>query len=110
MTPTARSLKYLRDRGYVAGVVERFNSFTKRRHDLMGFIDIVAVRGVETLGVQATSGSNVSARMRKAMEQPDYPVWCQPPRKFVVHGWSKRGKRGERKTWQVRELWPEETT
>ena len=64
MTPSARAMKDLRDLGYVPWVVEtRITSFLKR--DLFNCIDILALRGNETLAVQVTSGSNHADRMTK---------------------------------------------
>ena len=37
-SPTQRTLKYLRDKGYTAQVVEHWNAFAKRRIDLFGVI------------------------------------------------------------------------
>lgn len=105
MTPTQRSLKWLRDNGYIAAVVEKWIPQTRRRLDLFNFIDILAVRGDEVLGVQATSGSNVSARVRKSQEQPAYSTWLQSVhRRFEVHGWAKRGPRGKRKLYVLRRI------
>lgn len=109
-SPTARSLAKLRAEGWVAGVVERYCSFTRRRHDLFGFLDIVCVRGPEVLGVQTTSDANAAARMKKAIAQPEFSAWMQGGRRFVVHGWAKKGGKGKRKLWTCRILEPKETT
>ncbi len=108
MTPTARSLKVLRDDGWTAGVVERFNRFAKVRNDLLGCIDIVAVhpdRGI--LGVQAcsdggTRGSDVGTHVTKALAEPRLATWLQAGGKFEVWGWGKRGAAGARKLWTLR--------
>ena len=60
-----RVLKALRDAGYVAEVVERWDSFSRRRHDLFGFIDILAVGHGETKAIQVTSRDNMSSRRTK---------------------------------------------
>ena len=101
-SPTARSLKYLRDNGYTAQVVEKFNSFTKQRNDLFKCIDIVAIKPGEILGVQSTSGSNHSARVVKSCGIPELHTWFQAGGKFVVHSWAKKGPRGKQKTWAPR--------
>lgn len=106
-SPTARSLAKLRKEGWVAGVVERYCSFTRRRHDLFGFIDIIAVRGDEIMAVQATSDSNIAARMKKAVEQPAFPIWMRNGRRFEVWGWGKKGAKGKRKLWTCRVITPE---
>ena len=63
-SPTSRSLEVLREQGYTVEVVEKWNSFTKTKKDLFGFIDILAIKRDETLAVQATA-SGVSARLKK---------------------------------------------
>ena len=55
MTPTQRSLKYLREQGYTVAIVERWNAFAKIRQDLFGFIDLLAIKPGETLAVQTTA-------------------------------------------------------
>lgn len=105
MTPTQRSLAELRRRGYTAQVVERWNSFAKIRQDLFGFIDIVAIQEGQNgvLAVQATSTPNMSARLEKARGTPALRVWLASGNRFLVWGWAKRGARGERKLFQLKE-------
>lgn len=92
MSPTERSLKYLRAQGYRAVVTERWNPFAKIRQDLFGIVDILAVKAGETLGVQCTSDSNVSARVTKIAEHENTPALREAGWKLEVHGWTK-GKR-----------------
>lgn len=76
-SPTQRTLKRLRDLGYLAEVVEHWNQHAKVRNDLFGFGDVIGLREGEVLLVQATSGDNVAARVRKAGIR------------IEVHGWRK---------------------
>lgn len=92
MSPTARSLELLRKQGYMAQVVEKYNQFAHVRQDLFGFIDILAVKGDEVLGVQATSGDHVSERCDKILAHPNIERWLAPTRKMEVWGWRKVGK------------------
>lgn len=125
-SPTQRSLKWLRDQGMTAEVVERWNPHAKVRHDLFGSIDIVALfdspmpprmcdppafehcwcldQG-RTIGVQATSGSNVSARIAKILAEPRMRLWIKCGNRLVVHGWRKlKVKRGGKAVrWELRE-------
>jgi hypothetical protein len=103
VTPTARSLAELRKRGYLAGVVERHNVFSRKKSDLFGFLDVVAVRDGEILGIQATSGSNVSARIAKIRAAAELPIVLSSGMRIAVWGWAKRGKRNKRKVWTLRE-------
>ncbi len=102
MSPTARSLKLLRDAGMTAQVVERFCHFSKRRIDLFGVIDIVAMSNWHIIGVQTTSGDNVAARLAKINAEPRALAWVKAGGSLEVHGWKQRGPRGKRKTWNCR--------
>lgn len=93
MSPTERSLKYLRDAGYTVAKAEHWNPFARRRVDLFGFIDLVAIRPGETLAVQTTSRSNVAARRRKILGLDAALTWLQAGNRIVVHGWDKTGLR-----------------
>ena len=89
MSPTERSLALLRKEGYLVGIVEKWNPHARIRQDLYGFIDLLAVRPGETLGVQATSGSNVSARVAKIAEHENYPRVLEAGWVIEVWGWRK---------------------
>lgn len=88
-------MKYLRDNGYVAAVVEKWNSFSRTRQDLFGFADIIAFNDDEVLLVQTTSSSNVAARRTKIYENELSRKWRKRsktmfgPRRVEVHGWKK---------------------
>lgn len=95
--PAQRSLQLLRAEGYRAEVVERWIPQTKRRRDLFGVIDIVALGEAEVIGVQSTSYSNVSARVRKIEECDALADLRKAGVRLLVHGWRKvRGR------WQCR--------
>jgi hypothetical protein len=105
MTPTGRSLKKLRDEGWHAYVVERWNPYGKVRQDFGGFADIIAYHpdGTITLAVQATTGGNVSARLEKLAACEAAKAWTKSyARELVVHGWALQGARGKRKVWTCR--------
>ena len=98
-SPTERSLKLIRSKGYYAEVVEKWNAFTKRRHDLCGFIDILCLGEGEVVGVQTTTSGNVASRLHKILNHENYPVVRRAGIKVVIHGWKKQGGR-----WVCREL------
>jgi hypothetical protein len=102
-SPTQRSLKLLRDKGYFVSITERWNPFAHIRQDLYGFIDCLAIRSNETLAVQTTSGANVSARLEKMRYIPAVDFWLNSPSRTIeIHGWRKVGARGKRKVWECR--------
>src|SRR5258708_34076306 len=65
ISPTQRSLKHLREAGYLCQVTEHWNQWARVRQDLFGFIDILAIRDGEILAVQACIRSDVSTRAAK---------------------------------------------
>lgn len=105
-SPTSRSLKLLRDEGYTAQVVERFNMYAHVRIDLFGCIDVMAIKEGQTgvLGIQVTSTGNIMSRVTKSLAVPSLKTWLKAGNKFEVHGWSKKGKQGKRKLWTVRRI------
>ena len=104
-SPTRRSLVWCRDNGLVAGVVEKWNPHAKIRQDLFGWIDLIVLDGHVTIGVQATSTSNMAAREHKIREDraEALSAWLESPlRTAEVWGWAKRGPRGKRKVWTLK--------
>lgn len=90
MSPTERSLKHLRQLGYVAAVVEKWNAHARIRQDAFGILDIIALTpDGETIGVQTTSGSNVSARVKKITEHPSLVALRKCGWRVIVQGWRK---------------------
>ena len=94
-SPTQSSLAVLRAQGYVCWVVEHWNAYTRRRVDLFNAWDILAVGNGETLAVQTTSASNVSARVRKIADNEYTAELRKAGWRLEIHGWRKRKvKRG----------------
>jgi hypothetical protein len=93
-SPTQRTLKNLRDNGYLAQVVEKYNMFAHVRQDLFGCIDVVGIKeGVNgVLGVQSTSSSNTSARYKKSIAIPAVKVWLSAGNRFLIQGFAKNSK------------------
>lgn len=93
LTPTQLSLRHLREQGYTAEVVERWNPHAQVRQDLFGFVDVLAVRGPETLAVQTTSLPNVPSRVKKIGLCQHVAAVREAGWTIRVHGWVK--KRGQ---------------
>lgn len=86
-------------------MVERHNTFSHKKHDLFGGIDLVALDGQPgLLGIQATSASNAGARVEKLSQLDTMRTWLRAGNRLEVWGWSKRGKAQKRKLWTVRRL------
>ena len=73
-SPTQRTLKHLRDQGYRAEVVERWNPHARIRQDLFTIIDVLALSETEVVAVQTTSASNMKARINKISESDILPL------------------------------------
>lgn len=93
MTPTQRTLKKLRDDGWMAEVVERWVPGANIRKDLFGWIDIMALRDGQTLAVQCTSYSNMSARVKKIEESETIAEVRKAGWSVWVIGWRKVNNR-----------------
>lgn len=91
-SPTQRSLEEMRRRGWVVSVVERSSNFGGmfRRHDLFGIADLMYLADGEAGLVQVTSGSNVSARIKKIADSEHIGDIRKAGLRVFVHGWSKR--------------------
>jgi hypothetical protein len=99
-SPTQRSLKMMRDQGYLCEVTERWNQWAKIRQDLFNFVDILCIKDGKTVAVQTTSYSNISARIKKIQGLDSYSIIKSAGWEIVVHGW-KKDKSGR---WMVREV------
>ena len=98
-SPTQRSLKHWRDLGYLCAIVEHWNPHVRIRQDLYGFIDVLAIKGEDIVGVQACVGGDVSKRVAKITEHANYPQVIAAMR-VIVHGWRKNAAG----RWTLREV------
>lgn len=100
MSPTARTLQLLRERGYRCQVVEQTIPKTFIKRDLFSLWDVLAIRDSETLAVQVTSGSNVAARLQKISESEAIADCRKAGWSLAVHGWRKAANG----RWTLREI------
>jgi hypothetical protein len=106
-SPTQRSLKLLRDRGYHAEVVEKWIPMARVRKDLWGWCDILCLIGSSThtpehdgatgyytppyiLAVQTTTTPNMKARIQKIQDSDTIGLVRECGIAVAVHGWSKK--------------------
>jgi hypothetical protein len=94
-TPNSRTLALLRRRGFTAAVVERWIPRVRRRLDLFGVGDVLAVHPQQRviLLVQATSRGHVGDRLKRARSRPELAAWLAAGGLFQVWGWAKVGRR-----------------
>lgn len=100
ISPTRRTLNTLANAGYRAGVVERWIPNAKRRVDLFGAVDVLAIGHGETLAVQVTTGDHVADRVRKLQACEALPDMQAVGWRVVVQGWRKNAKH----RWVCREV------
>lgn len=87
LSPTQRTLAEMRKRGYACFVTEYWHAFANIRKDLAGFIDVLCLGDNEIIGVQTTSLSNVSARIKKIADHENTPAVRKAGIRIIVHGW-----------------------
>lgn len=92
LLPETRTIRALEADGWTAEKVEQQIPGTFIKRDLFGFLDILAIRGQEILGVQATSLSNVSARIKKITDHVNLPVVRKANIAVQVWGWGDADK------------------
>lgn len=95
-SPTQRTLKALKEKGYRCGIVERFVGPLNIRVDLFRIIDIIAIRDCQILGVQSC-GQAFSEHHRKLTEEHEDATrdWLLAGGRLELWGWRKvKVKRG----------------
>lgn len=103
-SPTERSLKHLRERGYHVAIVEHWNPHVGIRQDMFGFVDLVAVpksgcgEPPSILAVQTTA-ADVSGRVAKIRaldaESGIARDWLLSGNRIEVHGWTTKRSRAK---------------
>jgi hypothetical protein len=110
ISPTSRTLNYLREQGWLADKVEQFNPYAGKfgqRKDMFGFGDIVALGENSIIAIQSC-GQAFSAHHRKITEDeivaPKALKWIECGGRLILIGWRKvKLKRGGKAMrWQPR--------
>ena len=107
-----RSLKWLKDQGFLCQSVEQTIRYPDRQNpgrmkifkrDVWNIADIIAVGGglTGTLYVQVTDTSNQAARFNKISGIPAAYRVLEAGNHIWILGWGKKGPRGKRKLWEV---------
>lgn len=109
---TQRSIAHLKKLGWVVASVEKWLPPRGEmkfgvRQDVFGFGDLLACHPVEKkialVQVTASSGGVFMQHWRKIAGEPRAALWKQSGGQIYLHGWAKRGERGKRKVWTLRE-------
>jgi len=91
LSPTQRTLRALRQEGYICGIVERFNAYAGPygiRQDLFGFLDIVAIKPIGICGIQSC-GSDFASHDRKIKGNEAAPEWLKAGGSIELWAWRK---------------------
>jgi len=113
MSPTSRTLEYVRSQGWVADTVERYlpyaGKFGKRK-DFLNFADIIALGEGSIIAIQSC-GQAFSEHHRKLTEDekaaPNVRLWLKNGGRVILIGWRKvllhRGGKARRWAPRIRE-------
>lgn len=94
---TQRSLAWLRKEGFLPTVVEHYNPYARRKFDLYGFADIVALnpRFNGVLAIQTTTAAHLQERIKKAEKLDAFHLWIKCGNQCLFQGWRKHCGRWE---------------
>ncbi len=106
ISPTSRTLEYIRSQGWEAEIVERFNRFAGpfgQRKDLFNVIDIIALTDQGIMGIQSC-GQAFSEHDKKILNEPMALKWLEKGGKLQLVAWRKILKKrgGKMKVWSPR--------
>jgi len=102
-SPLARSMEHLREQGFVVDVTERRIPYSGITKDFLGCIDALGLHpDGRVVAVQATSGDNAAARVRKITEDCHAALCAMRACGWtvVVHAW----RRNAANRWTLREI------
>lgn len=95
---TQRTLRRLREGGYICGMVERFLPHAGphgKHQDLFGIFDIIGIMPKGICGIQSCSGSKFAAHDRTILRSEFAPEWIKAGGHIELWGWRKvKAKRG----------------
>ena len=98
----SRTLELFRERGWLACVVEKYNSFIKQKFDVFGFADILACHEGPPPWIMLAQvcGEDVSSHFDKMRSEPRVREWLRCGGCIFIYGWRKNAKN----RWTVREI------
>ena len=100
---SSRSKQYLEKLGWIYGKTEMpWNRFTKKRKDLFGICDFIAVKdGLIMCGQDCVGNGDVAKHIKKIQENTVFPQVANAMPVYIL-SWAKRGARGKQKKWTVK--------
>lgn len=117
---TSRTKEHYRKQGYIVTHCELVSAYSGNRSDLFGFLDLLAIRPGETLGIQECKPSVVNDHKRKFASTDIHTasgrsiadsvrMWLAAGNRLVVISWEEKKGMGRQKWWPVEEEITEET-
>ena len=110
-THVQRTLAYLRERNIVYSVASWYNSYDRKRHDLLGVLDYVAFfpqkdGRIRLTGVQVSGRSDFAAHVRKIESSKLAKLWIESGNDIFLIGWGqlKAGWSSRTKLWSGGDL------
>ena len=97
VSPTQRTLAALRKQGITCGIVERWIAQARKRIDLFNIIDIIAITGDKTIGVQSCGQAHSEHWKKLTIDEAEKSrLWLESPhRSLELWSWRKlKVKRG----------------
>ncbi len=102
--------RWLHKRDWLYGKADYFNNYTKRSHDMFGFIDVFALPPLDEchygsmIAIQITSYPHMRDRIKKASECEAFwrVLGCT---RFEVWGWERILKPGAKRPTYMRHMW-----
>jgi hypothetical protein len=110
--PLQRSKKYLEDSGWSVCVVERYIKFGNmpfgKRIDAFNIGDLLACNpgnypNVKLVALVQCCSTGHAKHKTKILGIPEAQIWKDSGGVILLHSWTKKGPRGKRKTWTLRE-------
>lgn len=89
--------KRLEEAGYLCELVEKYNAFSRHKNDLFGFLDWLAIKRDEVLGVQVTTKDHMSDRRNKITNHPNVGMVREAGIRIELWGFYKK----ENGRWEV---------
>lgn len=89
--------KRLEEDGYLCELVEKYNAFSRHKNDLFGFLDWLAIKRDEVLGIQVTTKENMSSRRTKISEHDNVGKVREAGIRIELWGFYK-----EKNRWKVK--------
>jgi len=85
-----RTIALFEERGYRCDTVESYNAFTRRKKDLFGLFDILAIGKGENYSYSAYFQKQYVSKGKKISNSPMLPELLRSNWKICVIGWFKK--------------------